>query len=259
MTITTVSGYPKLKISNSGGRQLVDARHAADAESLVAFEGALPGIGGGCPYDGYDDLEVVDIDIQAGPTSGWFLATITYAPGAGSTPGIPDTTEYTLEDGAVERALEQHPDYRMIWNHHLAMRTDKALGDYTDYEAATDHVVDPDDAQWVRWVKSPAELPAEAFGERWRIVANRTKDAEVYIYPAPVVCETRYFSAKGSADTAAETYTVGTIDDPGETFGISTGEWLVRSKSLAWNGKAWVLQTRFQWADDWDGDFYASA
>jgi hypothetical protein len=169
---------------------------------------------------------------------------------AGNSVNTDGQKEYTLEDGGQEVPIDRKKTngdyllsgYRTKWNYHLAAPDGTAVPSWwttaTDLEAA----------EPFRWVKEPDSLRD---GEV--IIKTKTKNAESYIAPAPVVVETRRYKSYTSA--VANVPRPGTRKTPGRTFGYS-GAWLVVAAPVRPDGRRWVAEIRYQFAPEWDTDIY---
>jgi len=184
------------------------------------------------------------------------IITLNYQPtdanggGGGGGGGNQVVAEYFLETGALEKPLESFPDYVTKWNYHLASKNDTSQPKPTDWDKKT--TIKLTETEWM-WVKERSELASD-----WNVIEAKEKNGkESYILPSPVVQERKNYPSKDSASEAAAV--VGTRVAPAELFGIVGGDWLVMSASVQKDGRSYLLERTFQYADDWDGDLYDEA
>jgi len=162
-------------------------------------------------------------------------------------------TESTLDDGGTELPIglrKQNeslyfPNYKTKWNYKLSAANGITLTP-AYWTSATDTVIPNDDSAKYKWVKDSAE-------SGWHILKKATKKVETVLVPSAVVTETTKFRTYNSA--VAKRSTTGTKETPRRRFKLS-GDWLVVSSNINYDGKHWVCQTRFQNAPEWDADLY---
>ena len=97
----------------------------------------------------------------------------------------------------------------------------------------------------------------EGNGKWWKLEDRTKPEIESFVLPSPVIQERKHYKSKKSASTAAST--VGKIETPDETYGKTGGQWLVMSATVQRDGKRYLVEKMYQWANSWDSDLYASA
>lgn len=255
-TLTREAEYPRIE-DNASAPRVTDCVFGTSC-AYADFFAALPALGATSPWStSAANCFLVDRNIRRSVCGDTWRAELVYRPqDARSGVRAEAETEYTLEDGGLDTPIENHASYRTIWNYHLSAAPGVTAG-FAGYASATDTL--PADQSLYRWIKEPTELKEADGGGTWSIVANKTKPGvESFIRPAPAVVMRKYYAGKTSADTAVESYTVGEIQAPGKTFGITGGSWLIMDVGVVPDGRYWVATVRYQRdAEGWDTDIYA--
>ena len=228
-------------ISYRDGRTVITRRYECDsqaeADALIPAPRSLQA-------DGY--LLAYSIRPRVG---GYFSTEIEYIDSLGGTGGsVPDATEEDyVEARTIERPIGEHPDYLRKWNYDLYynLKDEFPAEGPSWYDTATDSSDDSDEWMWAQ--SSP--------GDKWGKFAERTKDADSYQYPAPVVVSYYYHRTKATAE--AQLLAVGTIQTPPDDFGYTGLSWLVIESTLRDDGGKYVVVTRYQGAPAWDADIYS--
>ncbi len=261
VTLKSRNGFPKVN-KNSSGVAVHDVKWATGC-TYADFAAAVAALGATNAYETTALLESLKIE-QDDSGGTWWTCDLSYksptfkaGPEAYRAEG---ETEYTLEDGGLDTPIERHSSYRTVWNYDLAQKPG-STATFSGYAGATSRTDGSYSRADFRWIKDTSELPAELSGERWEIIATKTKPGvESFIRPSPVVVMRKFYAGKSAADTAAGDYTTGTIATPGSTFGITGGSWLIMSKRVHQEGKYWVAEVRYQHdAEGWDTDIYPAA
>lgn len=165
-----------------------------------------------------------------------------------------------LSCGMLSMPLESHPDYRANWNYYLGARDD-VLQIPAWWKDAKNLLLEGDDAEKFKWIKSVGELPPgkDADGRTWRIMAEPQKPGmESYDVATYQVTESAKFPSPARAGKMI-CGKLNRISSPDQTFGITGGNWKCDSASVSWNGKYWIATlsyTRSGNAEGWDGDLY---
>ena len=253
---TRHQGFPKIT-GNEDGATLTDEFYAD--YNLTDIFGKLPD--NGSLYDPENispelvALRLNTYSIVPTATKNNAIITLTYQPSTSSIGIEEGIADYFMENTGLEKALEtatnpfQPTSYLTRWNYHLCKLDGTAESKPASWDSATNTKLS--ETEW-KWVKEASELPDD-----WVIVEAKTKQGiESYIYPAPVVQERKFYGSKKSASTAAAQ--VGKRVTPGETFGFTGGEWLIVSASIQKDGRKYLVERSFQYADDWDSDLYAT-
>jgi hypothetical protein len=180
--------------------------------------------------------------------------------------------EYTLDDSSQQIPVGKLkndytpllPAYRLNWNHFLVIKISET--DYYEYIGDFPYFKNlSDDNKWndivsieqnflpFRWIRE-----IEAIEKDELVIRKPTKPAiEYYIRPSPVVVERKRYSRYNNAiNNITRT---GVLKKPDRVFGYTDGKWLVVSSSVAFDGRKWVVETRYQHALDWDLDLYKEA
>ena len=165
-------------------------------------------------------------------------------------------TESTLDDGGTELPIglrKQNgslyfPNYKTKWNFILAQANSSSSSTPAWWTTAMDTEVPSNDKSEFKWYKDTSSVPSD-----WHVVKEATKKVETVLIPSAVVTETTKFRTYNSA--VAKRSTTGTKETPRRRFRLS-GDWLVVSSNINYDGKHWVCQTRFQNAPEWDADLY---
>lgn len=143
-----------------------------------------------------------------------------------------------LKGTMLSMPLETHADYRTNWNYYLAAAPGtSAVPSW--WETATDTTLSDSDAQKYRWVKSPSECPNDKKG-MWRTIKDPSMPGvESYDAATYTITESaRFGSAKSAGAMCANK--LNKIGSPGETFGITGGDWKCDDASVSWSGKYWL-------------------
>jgi hypothetical protein len=161
---------------------------------------------------------------------------------------------FYCESRGVETPLELHPDFLMKWTYDLFRKK----GDATAVQAWAGTAKTASDADNQRWKWAKTDQGAE-----WVKVQDRTKPGyEVFLKPSVVVRQENFHRLKVTAE--GDLTTCGYLVTPSETFGYSTGTWLVSDVDLHNDGKYWVAvinhmlnaDNNFAAGVGWDPDIY---
>lgn len=175
-----------------------------------------------------------------------------------------DTT-YNLTLNYIEKPLESADKYLAQWNYDV-YKAHKASLNIEDFSGSTP--ADWNTAKLVSDISFPYRLsksqPSQSKYKQasdakevlytWILVATRTKKGqEVFPIEQPVIQEKIYFSKEKKAIQNLKK--ANTILTPKETFGYS-GEWLCQPSGIQKEGKYFVTQNKFTFANSWDKDLY---
>ncbi len=180
----------------------------------------------------------------------------------------------TLTCGIMSMPLETHKKYLANWNYFLASADKvkkKSNGEYDTVETKTvpgwwdsakDTILSATQALDYRWIKAPSELPGGIGKDSrvWHILKEPTKPGlESYDLATYQVQESvHYKTAKQCGSYVAGR--MNKIATPGETFGITGGNWKVDGATIAWDGTKWKATLTYTMSGNdrgWDRDFYA--
>jgi hypothetical protein len=165
-------------------------------------------------------------------------------------------SEFTMEDSGQELPIDMRKkggglrfeNYKTNMNYVLAAKNG-ITASYSGWIGDDKTEMSNDNADKYRWCKDASDVP-----DGWYVLKGKTKSIESVLVPSPVVVETTKYQTYNQA--CSKRSRVGNKATPAKTFGI-TGEWLVMSSNVYSDGRKWVCQTRYQNADEWDGDFYS--
>ena len=168
-------------------------------------------------------------------------------------------TEYNATTATMDKPLETVEGYMTDWNYDLYEHFDKG---HEEDEASlpvwwgtvSDRIIPKSDRKKYQWAQ---QKPPDDSDGIWRLIALRTKKAEAYLYPAPVITETVYFHSRENA--FARLTAVGKLKAPGYTgpYYSSAEFWLVTNSTVQKIGRYWAVVTEYTYADNgWDEDLY---
>lgn len=241
---TREQGYPKLS-RNDGQLSVTDRFYIAttsfDPDDLNQFDAFT-----------FGDLRGTASTAEPNEAGSKYHITVTYQRpmASGYSTNTDGRPEFHLEDGGQEIPIDRKKvngdyllsGYKTNWNYHLAAPDGTSVPSWWA-TATTLEAADP-----FRWVKEPDSLRD---GEA--IIKTKTKNAESYIAPSPVVVETRRYRNYNQA--VANVPRPGTRKTPDRTFGYN-GAWLVVAAPVRPDGRRWVAEIRYQFAPEWDTDIY---
>lgn len=243
---TRESGYPQFSRAE-GVLTVTDRYYCAAANwhtnDLEAIEGNL-----------FEGLVLRASQAVPDPSGKLVFVTVTYArPEPSGDVPQDGSAQYYLDDSGQEIGIDRKTaagaymvsGYRVKWNYHLAGPDGESTPAWWSGATELDDAVAP-----FRWVKEPDSLRD---GEV--IIQGKTKNAESYLSPSPVVVEERRYRTYNAA--VANRRITGRRATPGKTFGI-TAAWLVVGCQVRQDGRLWVVQTRYQGAASWDTDLYTT-
>jgi hypothetical protein len=199
------------------------------------------------------------------------IITLTYQPSHSNVPPEENIAEWFLENNTIDKPLEsaqepeQPEDYLTMWNYNLYEFVEENAGPSELPTWATD-ATDKSDGKEdnvegaYQWAKEKPSGGYQQDGSTydWYKVQDMSKPGqESFIIAAPVIQERVHYRSKLSASEAAST--VGQIETPTETYGKEDGEWLVMSATIQRDGRRYLVEKTFQWANEWDSDLYATS
>lgn len=156
----------------------------------------------------------------------------------------------------IQIPLQQHPEYRTIWNHYLIANNGNCPSWITD---KTDTLLTTADRANYQWVKSIGEVPVDpdSQGRYWEIVAKPSKaGVEYYDMACFVVTISAKYKTASSAGGAISK-NINKIASPSQDFGLS-GQWKLDQASVSYDGKHWIASSTYTRAiDEWDKDLYS--
>ena len=239
-----IAGFPK-KNETVSGKTIEDRYYSVSSD-----ESELPDMLD--PYEVDSVLLLRQKNVYPDESMMFYYCDMIYSQDAG---GSYESTSdgdpiYTLSAGAIERAIEKHPNYRTKWNYFLGQVSGaSSLSGYDDATTLED-LVSGD----YRWFKTLADIEAsDTYTYKYE---PTKKGVEAYIVPAPIVEEKRWYKDRYSAQAQAKY--IAEIKNPIVKFGFNTYEFLVVSASVQPDGKRWLLQISYQAAPDWDDELYPS-
>jgi len=245
---TIMQGYPVRAIAGREGSVIV--KYKATTEPTLAVFVSLIG-------SSYDGQRFVSAESVPNESSTWWIVTVRFANEV-----VSSSTEledgdplFTVEDSGMEIPVDLRKqdesayfsNYKTKWNYHLAGLEGSDTPDW--WTDATDTKTD-DDSEY-RWVKEPDSMP-----QGWVIVEPKTKRLEAVMVPSPVVVEQAWY--RSYRDASAQTGDIFKRQTPEKTFGYDL-EWLVVGCTVSPDGRRWLVEKRYQGADEWDSDIYEEA
>lgn len=269
---TRHEGFPQIGGGESGAT-LVDEFYTVydltDIFSKLPLSGSL--------YDeesvvpALAELRLSTYNIAPTASKNHAIITLNYQPSNSNVAPEEGVNDYFLENNTIEKALEtsktpeQPTAYLTKWNYNLyefIETTGGASAVPAWAGTATTKVNGTEDNtegkyQWAKEKPSGGYVKGGKTYD-WIKVQDMTKPGqESFVIPAPTIQERKHYRSKKSASTAAST--VGKIETPSETYGKTNGQWLVTSATIQRDGKRFLVEKSYQWANKWDSDLYASA
>jgi hypothetical protein len=254
VSLTRKQGFPRMT-ERQNAPVFVDGYFAVGA-NFADFVAALPAIGG--TTSDYGGVTLDTREITRAESGNRYDVTLTYRNpdvnegGGGGSTRTEGETEYSLEDGGMQKSVETLANFKTCWKYHLAGKGTASVPVWGT--TATTLVITGADSQTYEWLETP-----NAKRDGWNIIQKRTKAGQdEYIASAPVVVMTKYYSKYSDAEEECENFAPGTIDAPEKTFGLPSEDdhWLIVSMNCQRSGRYWAIQVRYQYADIWDIDFY---
>jgi len=251
------SGYWNVTVTKHGERSYVTSNLPANGDSF----------GGSDPWQ---NATLRDVTFEENPNAQRGILRLEYKETASGGVGVgnpednqaDDDPIYSIRESGLELPVEQNSNYYVHWNYDLWRAKEKEdstswLGsDWTDYDTVTNK---EDPWAFYKWVRrgDQAESP-DGHGNHWKIWKEAAyPHTDSFIVSGPQVVERRFFSNKSDADTFVSNNRRGTKTTPGETFGISGGEWIIFDMDMQPNGSRWEGRLVYQWADTWNTDMYS--
>ena len=266
--LETAIGYPKMTLRNDYGYNATEKVYGAG--SLADFLTAVGSLAttkdfGGSTLDKIGFGEIVPW--MDGLSSG-YECEVMYASPTPESMMIGSAGPYKfiseLEDSEQQRAIENHPDFKMIWAFHLATKpTGTAL---PSFDSKTNPVMSDAEALDNIWIRDQAERPTEASGARWPILTGKMKtkpQLQSYITDNIQLLAYRYdTSIPDAVDSSAGFISGGRIKP--SSAGISSmgwtdsaANWLCAGCSVKQEGFLWKVSVRLLYsATAWDTDVY---
>lgn len=267
-------GYPQdiIQRPDDGGWEYTLALYiASDVDSSVA---SFPALGATeSVWGGIENAKVLTRSFSAWREGKWWTRCVLKCGTAGES-WVP-----AIDEGALEKPLSMHPNFKASWLYHLAMK--KGTSSYSSFSTATDIALTEANAAIVKWVREPAEVPIDSTNGPWKIPSGYTKTkpgVEAYISPAPTIRLFKRFTSFAEALASKLTYPVGAHKEPtfpylGGTYSIftgsnsvtegdtetvtPTGSFMVNGSTLQFDGAYWIHNLSVQLAC-WDTDVYGA-
>jgi hypothetical protein len=246
---TVMQGYPIQRVKGREGSIAIKYRTmtAPTQETLIGLIGAS-----------YDGLSFSSAEAAPNEKQTWWAVTVTFQNEAASDRQTRDdgTPIFTVEDSGQELPVDllkqnESPyfaNYKTKWNYHLAGVEGSTTPAW--WTTSTDTTTD-DDSEY-RWVKEPDSLP-----EGWVIVEPKTKRLESVPVPSPVILEQRWY--RSYRDAASQTKDMFKRKTPDRVFNYADLEWLVVGCTISPDGRRWLVEKRYQGAEEWDSDIFEAA
>ena len=246
---TLIQGYPIQRITGREG--VIVARYKTTKEPT---QQTLVGLIG----SSRDGLYFASAESVPNEASTWWIVTVTFQNEVTIEKQSRDDGDpiFTVEDSGQELPIDllkqdgspYFANYLTKWNYHLAGEEGSATPSW--WTTSTDTTTD-DDSDY-RWLKEPDSLP-----EGWVIVEPKTKRAESVMVPSPVIVEQRWY--RSYRDASTQTKDVFKRRSPAKKFNYSALEWLVVGCTVSQDGRRWLVEKRYQGAEEWDSDLYEAA
>jgi len=170
-----------------------------------------------------------------------------------------------LEDSEQQRAIENHPNFKMLWAFHLC--TKPGGTPIADFEEKTDPQMTQEEARENLWIRDQAERPTDANEDRWPILSGQKKvkpQLQSYITDNIQLMAYRYETSDSAAAVTAAGFISGNRLKP-SAFGInsltlidSASNWLCAGASMKQEGFLWRVNVRLLYSAsaEWDSDIY---
>lgn len=234
-------GYPEL--SGQNGDESLSVKVIATARGLADN---LPGYG--APYSdddpffsSFDYLILTGRSVTAEKGKKTYLVNLTYtaSDGVESSPDAPIREEWERDGDEINAPLEQHPKYRVCWDHRLIAR--EGVTATPTWALTTKTTVIPEaERQDYGWIKRGDTVP-----EGWGEILENQKPAESYLFGAIIViCIKRCTNKQRLEKDAEKDFT---RQEPKETFNL-TGDWLRCLSKIRKEGRDWVLTVPYRFS-----------
>lgn len=156
----------------------------------------------------------------------------------------------TLHGAVLSMPLEQHPKYRMNWNHYLFCKDSQSKPSF--WYTAKDSSMSSSDKGKYTWGSQRSEKP-----EGWYVI-DPTKHANHFEIPTYVLQETaRYRSFQAAAQALGGK--VGKIASPSASISVESGRnWRCDEGRIQYDGKHWLgtFSYTLSGPGGWDSDLY---
>ena len=185
-----------------------------------------------------------------------------------------NTIQYELSINFIEKALETKVDsngaitYLKKWNYNLYQMVADKDASTTAIPAWFDTAHDESDADGVTWAWAKIRSGDPKSGV-WKLASYSGSTGkmikpgiESYLVAQPVITAKGYFTTRNDAVSFLMT-AIG-LKDPSYRFGFAASgtspvchKWLAMPMGIVSDGKMWIAQNQYQFADKWDADLYA--
>ena len=243
-------GYPEL--TGEAGNEKITAKFVG---SYAMLSGKLPEYGS-VFYDErysffntFDNLQLSSRSVKTMAGGQHAEITLVYSvAGSGQFDETGVMMEYEYQAIEKEVGINTKSGYKMIWNHRLIAKNGITQSPgWTN--TATEKEMSKDDSEKYKWVKPDDQTP-----DGWYDLAVNIKKAETYaFYPCEVTMTKRSVDRKKLEGYAKED---GKRHTPGDTFGVTGGEWLQGASSIRREGALWVLRVPYRHSLVVDHDLY---
>lgn len=165
----------------------------------------------------------------------------------------------SMDGTMMSTPLEQHPDYKMCWNHYLSARDDASSS--PQWWANVTTPILGANAEYYKWLSSPGELPVgfDQDGHYWSIIKNPTMPG---VTSYDVCCYTQTESARYrtyALACAAVAAKLNKIGAPTISPGFSGGSWKCDRATVSWTGDYWLATLTYTYsAAGWNSTLYQS-
>lgn len=242
-------GYPEL--SGQNGDESITVKVIATYRGLSDY---LPSYG--APYTdsdpffsrfGYLMLTGRTVTAERGKMT--YLVNLTYSvsDSVDASPDAPIREEWERDGDEIDAPLEQHPKYRVSWDHRLIAREGVTAIPTWALTTATTVIPEAQRADY-GWIKRGDTVP-----EGWGEVQENQKPAESYLFGAIIVICIKRCTNKRRLERDAEKDFTRQV--PAETFDL-TGQWLRGLSKIRKEGRDWVLTVTYRFSKVVDNDLY---
>lgn len=159
--------------------------------------------------------------------------------------------EYSIDDGTMEKPIEDHENYLANWNYALLTKNGTTSSPAWWQTAKDLEMSEADSKKW-KWQKE--DIPVET---GWFKSTKAQKPRiENYLTSAPIIQETTYFKKLRQLIAKAD-FRTAIIKTPATDFAAKLcGEYLINSLHVIFDGEWWAINKSYQYADTWDRDIY---
>lgn len=174
--------------------------------------------------------------------------------GGSSQSGDKVKTTYTVASAMYEKALRDHPNYRMFWDNGLWQWVPKDAAPPNTSPTWAIDATTPAEATGEVYLWSPT-LPASKSSEgAWVCILPPDKSGmTTWLYPGVIVYKREYFRSESGMEGALRRR--GVREAPGK-YAHLAADWLVTDCCPEFEKDYFICTTEYTGADRWDTDIY---